>query len=223
MLELRYLNEFEETPEEQRDAYVAGELRRIVAEGEPLLLSVLRVPDDEARSAALLLLRDNATELGDRVFEVAPGPYRLRLTADASPPARDPQNRLIPEAKRGRVLVVKLGNKGGRLPEKANGKAVAQFSGKRRQILVSGGADLYESAEVGREWKAFSQREATLILRTWGVGVQTQSCLTHMVNGEIVEGQSFYLVEEEPQPRELGAPPESAEAPKGRKPPKARG
>lgn len=216
MLELRYLTAFEDTPEEQRDAYVAAELRRIVADGEPLLTSILRVPDDEAKSRALELLREGATETGEKVFETSPGPYRLRLADGVTPPDRDPQARKLGEPKRGKTLIVKLGNKGGRLPEKASGKLVAAFSGKRRQILVSGGADLYEQAEITREWKSLQQRDATLVLMTWGIGVQTQKCLTHMgKDGEIVEGQSFYLVEEEPQAREIGAEPEGKPA-KGR-------
>lgn len=208
MLELKYLHAFDETPENARDAYVAAELRKIVADGAPLLTSILRCPDDDAKSRALSLLRDNATEMGERVFESAPTAFRLRLAEDATPPEKDPQGRRLPEAKRGNTLVVKLGNKGGRLSDKADPRLVAQFSGTRRQLLVGGGADLYEQAEVTRTPKAFSQRDATLILKTWGLGVQIEKCLTHMdrEKGEIVEGQSFYLVDEEPQSRELAGP-----------------
>lgn len=226
MLDLRYFIAFEETPEAQRDAYVAKELRRIVAEGQPLLTSILRTPDDEAKTRALELLRDNATDLGDRVFESAPSSFRLRLAEDATPPDRDAQARKLPENKRGNTLVVKLGNKGGRLTsEKADPKLVSRFSGKQRQILATGMADLYEQAEITRTARSFAQREATLILRTWGVGVQAQRCLTHYdrEKGELVEGQSFYLVEEEPQPRELAGPTDDEKTEKAAKPPKARG
>lgn len=208
MLELKYFSAYDETPVTARDAYVAAELRKIVADGAPLLTSILRCPDDDAKSKALELLRDNATEMGERVFEAAPTSYRLRLAEDAKPPEKDPQGRRLPEHKRGNTLVVKLGNKGGRLGEKADKRLIEQFSGTRRQLLVGGGADLYEMAEVTRTPKAFAQRDAVLILKTWGVGVQTERCLTHYdrVKEEIVEGQSFYLVDEEPQSKDLAGP-----------------
>lgn len=209
MYELSFLNRFEETPESERPGYVAAELRRIVTEGEPLLTTVLRCPDDDAKSLALTLLRDGVTETGETVFDEPPAAVRLRLEPDAIPPERDPQNRKLPEKKRGHVLVAKVGNKGGRLPEKADAKVVASFSGQRRQVLVSGGADLYETAEITREWKSFSLRNATLILKTWGLGVQKERCVSHLdrATGELIEGQSFYLVEEQPQPKELAPPP----------------
>jgi hypothetical protein len=219
MMELEYFLEYGDLSEDARDEYVAAELRRLVADGRPLLTSILRVPDDEAKSRALELLTANVTAVGDVVFDVAPSQFKLKLAEGVTPPDKDPQARPLPASKKGNVLVVKLGNRGGRIPEKATGKQVEMFSGKRRQILVSGGADLYELAEVGRTAKPFPLRAATLILRTWGVGVQTQRCLTHMGrDGEIVEGQSFYLVDEEPQPRELGAEPEASKSNTKKKP-----
>lgn len=201
MYELSYFADFDRTSDAERPAYVARELRRIVADEQPLLTTILRSPDDDAKSLALSLLRDNATELGDVVFEEPPTAFRLRLAADATPPDRDPQGRKLSKDRVGKVLVAKIGNKGGRLPEKVDPKVAHSFSGPRRQVLVQGGADLYETADVTREWRSFAMRHATIILKTWGLGVQTQRCLSHMVNGELVEGQSFYLVEEMPQAR----------------------
>ena len=44
------------------------------------------------------------------------------------------------------------------------------------------------------------KRNATLVLKTWGIGVQSQRALGYFDRdkGEMVETQSFYLVEEEP-------------------------
>lgn len=200
MFELNHLNEYESTPKERRNAYVVSELRKILAAGQPLLTTILRCPDDDARSHALHLLKENADEEGNPVLDDQVTAVRLRLHPDAKPPERDPQNRGLPEAKRGKVLVAKIGNKGGRLPPDASGKQIAQFSGQRRNTLVNGGADLYETAEITREWKSYGLRNATLILKTWGIGVQSQRALGYFDRdkGEMVETQSFYLVEEEP-------------------------
>lgn len=200
MFELSHLNEYETTPKDKRNAYVTAEIRKIIAAGLPLLTTILRCPDDDARSHALHLLKENTDEEGNVVLEDQVTAVRLRLHPDAKPPERDPQNRGLPEAKRGKVLVAKLGNKGGRLPPDASGKQIAQFSGQRRNTLVNGGADLYETAEITREWKSFGLRNATLILKTWGIGVQGQRALGYFDRdkGEMVETQSFYLVEEEP-------------------------
>ena len=56
------------------------------------------------------------------------------------------------------------------------------------------------TAEITREWKSFGLRNATLVLKTWGIGVQSQRALGYFDRdkGEMVETQSFYLVEEEP-------------------------
>lgn len=202
MYEIDHFQDFEDLAKEKRPAYVVGELRRIVREKAPLLSTILRHPDDDVKSLALSLLRDGVTEAGDPVFEAGQvANVRLRLAEGAEPPHKDPQGRTLPPEKRGNVLVVKVGNRGGRLPEDAPGKQVAAFSGPRRQVLVSAGAPLYELAEVGRVWRAYSLRVAILVLRTWGVGCNPQEGLSHFdkATGEIVYGQRFWLVEEETQ------------------------
>lgn len=202
MYEIEHFQDFDETPKEKRPAYVASELRRIVRERKPLVSTVLRHPDDDVKLVALTLIRDGVTEAGDSVFEAGQvANLRLRLVEGAEPPPKDPQGRAIPPERRGNVLVCKVGNKGGRLPEDAPGKQVAAFSGPRRQVLVSAGASLYELAEVGRTWKAYPLRIATLILRTWGYGCNPQERLSTVdkATGETVFGQVLWLVEEEPQ------------------------
>ena len=210
MYQLDYFNDHEGQKPEALELYVAAELRRLVAAGAPLLTTVLRYPDQDVQQVALQLIDANATETGETVFEEPPTSFRLRLATDAKPPVRDPQGRKLSAEKAGAVLVAKVGNKGGRLGEKAPAAAVDAVSGPRRAITVNARADLYETVEVGRAWKVFRRREATLVLRTYGVGVQTyQHAITNdPKTGEEIEGQSNWLVDEEPQtrPAEVDAP-----------------
>lgn len=164
-----FCEDFQTTLKAERTAYVASELRRIDAEGLPVLRTVLSCPDDDAQALATMLLHDNADDAGEEIL--SPRAWRLRLVKDAVPPPTDPQGRRLPEGRRGKVLVVKVGNKGGRLPEGATATQTDAFSGPRRGITVRAGRDLYELAEVTHAAKPYSLRNAILILRQWGFAV----------------------------------------------------
>ena len=164
-----FCEDFQQIARPLRTAYVVRELKRIDREGLPILRTVLACPDDDAQSLATLLLHSNVGDDGDEI--IAPRAWRLRLVADAAPPKTDPQGRLLSADKRGKVLVVKTGNKGARLAEDAPSSQTDAHSGPRRTVSVRAGRDLYELQEVTATPRTYSLRNAILILRQWGVGV----------------------------------------------------
>lgn len=195
-----------------RRDYVVSELRRIAAEGLPILRTILSCQDDDAQSAATALLAANVDDDGMEIIEDPR--WRLRLAEGAVPPATDPQGRKLPKDKAGKVLVCKVGNKGGRLGEDATKEQVEAHSGPRRTTTVRSGRDLYETVEVTRTPKVYSIRNAILILRQWGVGCTYERArIEPDKDGNPVEVQNYWLVEEVLEARESTGETE-AEAPK---------
>lgn len=196
MIELPpFCEAFQTTPRRDRDGYVAGELRRIRQEGHSVLATVIGCADDDAQACATRLLHDNLDPEGGEILEALP--WRLRLVKDAVPPNTDPQGRRLPKEKQGNTLVVKVGNKGGRLRDNAEAEQVRAFSGPQRTVNVRAGRDLYETVEVTRDPKVFTLRNAILILRRWGHGVTYERArMEPDRDGNLVEVQCNWLVEE---------------------------
>ena len=102
------------TAAEQR-AYIASELRRIDAEGAPLLtVCVAYLQDDRVQQIAHeLISRNYDSDTGEQIF--APREWRLKLVDGGKPPTVDPQGRQLSAAEAGKVLVAKVGVLGGEL------------------------------------------------------------------------------------------------------------
>jgi len=196
----------------ERRAYVVNELRRIDRAGLPILRTILSCQDDDAQGAATALLAANVHDEGGEI--ISDPRWRLRLAEGAVPPPTDPQGRKLPKDRVGKVLIAKVGNKGGRLGEDATAAQLEAHSGPRRTTTVRSGRDLYETVEVTRTPKVYSLRNAILILRQWGVGCTYERARVEPnKDGEPVEVQSYWLVEEVLEPREATGDAE-AEAPK---------
>ncbi|MBL0219657.1 MAG: hypothetical protein IPQ07_38055 [Myxococcales bacterium] len=209
-----FCDDFHATPKkEARRAYVANELRRIHSEGLPVLRTVLSCPDDEVQALATALLAANVDDDGE---EILPDHlWRLRLADGAVPPSTDPQGRKLPKSDQGRVLVCKIGNKGGRLQEDATKEQVEAHSGPRRTTTVRAGRDLYDTAPVSAVARTYSFRNAVLILRQWGVGCTAERArMEPDRDGNPVEVQNYWLVEEVLEAREPREHADEPEAPK---------
>lgn len=158
------------TTDAARRAYVAEEVRR-VAKSSPtkLLLAVLACSDVHSQLIALEFLTRGVDDDGEQVIE--PRVWYLRLAEGARPPETDPQGRRLPPSKAGTVLVAKLGNKGGNVPNNAPMERLARFNGPERAALGNSRRDLYETVEIGRDPKSFTLPHAVKLLRRYGVGV----------------------------------------------------
>ena len=141
-----------------RRAYVADELRRVQQDGPLPLAALLFGGGDGVADIALDLVRRGYDDAG---AEVVPPGYdsriRLRLREGAVPPDCDAQGRKLPEADRGKVLLVKLQNI---QVDKATDREVAERVGR----------DLYRQARVTHEPHFYRFDDAVAILRKWGVG-----------------------------------------------------
>ena len=152
-----------------RRAYLVSEIRRLAAEGAPILSIVLAQLDDLLRESALELVRQNDDGAGNLIFEHRT--WAVRLIEGEAPPDVDPQGRPIPPGERGKVLVVKVGNLGGDVKPTAEASEVMQYSGPQRLVRAQSGRNLYRTVKIGRAPVALSFDDAVAALRQWGVGV----------------------------------------------------
>lgn len=153
--------EYHRRPRIEREAYVRSELARLRDADALRLSTILACGSDEAATVALRLLREGGYDAEGRELVAADWAPYLRLVDKATPPERDPQNRLLPEGKRGRVLVTKVG--------------LRRFEDGRERFISDGlGRDLYEMVEVGPTARAYRLAHAVTVLRAWGRGVATE-------------------------------------------------
>lgn len=139
-----------------RRAYVAEQLRAMVRGSGLSLSAILAGAVDGAASEAMELLVSGRDDAGREI--VPPGWVpTLRLREGAAPPDRDPQGRKLSDDKRGKVLVVKLGNRPMEAPDRITTERARR--------------DLYDVAEVTHDARAYRTAEAVAILRQWGVNV----------------------------------------------------
>lgn len=139
-----------------RRAYVAEQLRAMQRGGGISLSAILAGSTSAAATEALELLAAGRDDSGRDVVPPGWAPV-LRLREGAAPPDRDPQGRKLDDARKGKVLVVKVGNR--------------PMDGRERITTERARRDLYDVTEVTREAKAYRIREAVTILRQWGVDV----------------------------------------------------
>lgn len=158
------------TTDADRRNYVAKEVRRVARESPTrILLAVLACTDALSQMIALEFLSKGTDDDGEQVIE--PRVWYLRLVDGARPPETDPQGRRLPPTKAGSVLVAKLGNKGGNIPNNAPPERLARWNGPERAALGNARRDLYETVEIGAEPKAFALPVAVKLLRRYGAGL----------------------------------------------------
>lgn len=179
-------------PDAERRAYVASEIKRLVADGAPLLTAIIACSDGRTQQIALTLVKRNSDGEGSALFEHRDG-WKLRLVENGAPPAVDPQGRKLAAGDAGKVLSVKLGTLGGDLGPEADAREVQQWGAEARTARAQRGRDLYRLGRVTHAGEVFSLDDAITILRQWGVGIATREVRR--------DGQLAWLVEEVPTRR----------------------
>lgn len=180
-------------PDAERRAYVVSELKRLEADGAPILTAILACSDGRTQAMALDLVTRNTDGQGGRILAHR-GAWALRIVEGGVPPAVDPQNRKLAPADVGKVLVVKVGTLGGDLDAKADAREVAQWGAEGRQDRARKGRDLYRLERVTHAGGSYTLEDAITILRRWGVGIGPRE----FASGT---GQLLWLVEEVPPVR----------------------
>lgn len=195
-------------PDKQR-GYIESELRRLHADGEPLLYAALTVPLDSQRDVAISI----ASQITPIVF--------LRLVAGAIPPPLDPQGRKTQGDDAGK-LVAKTGQVG-QMPASQvlsaveSGETARYGAMSRNQAIAPSRQGLYYTVSIGKEPTGVPFDHAVAILRAWGHGVRGEDHRfrerverTHvpankdrsdmgMVEARMSFRQDTWLVEEVPQ------------------------
>lgn len=155
-----WLTEWDRTVDPRRlRSYVASEVKRLIAEGQPVLHLAIMAPLSQQQDLALSVLR----ETGYRPL--------LRLRKDAVPLSVDGEGRQLPKELRGKVLRAKVAFKGDDPGLKSDPVAASKYSGPMRQQLAKT-EGLYRYRDVSHEPDSYSLDEANIILRQWGVGVR---------------------------------------------------
>lgn len=153
-------------------SYVMKELARIAEAGAPVITQVLLAPlEDQTVLAMSVLSKEFKYAIGGK-----PHRYYLRLVPGvtlAPPFHRDPQGREVPADKRGKVLVAKVGTKGGQITDSHTmpESVVGEFNGPNVQRAATIGRDIYEYVEIGRHPVEVSREHAVMILRRYGKGI----------------------------------------------------
>jgi hypothetical protein len=140
--------------------YIADELQRIIAEGEPPLSAILTRPLPDQQDMALAVLRSRQ-----------PVVY-LRLHSDAKPPTVDPYGRPLPDTKRG-VFVTKVGTRGA--GPGSSDQEGAMWTGTMRHAKNRPGNTrdpLYDTVEIGNTPTAMPVDQAVTVMRQWGFGIR---------------------------------------------------
>lgn len=144
--------------------YAREELERLHSRNAPLLFAALSTG-----------LPEQCDVLVSLIHEIGYTPM-LRLYPKASPPPFDSQGRSLPESKRGKVLVTKVGVVGQMAQSeiKLRNAETTRYTGPARATLAYSSRGLYRTVEISETPRAFSLDDALVILRQWGVGLSSK-------------------------------------------------
>jgi hypothetical protein len=170
-------------PHAQRE-YVAAELVRIAREGRPVLNEVMTAPFAGQSEIAMALLGEGA------LSEFNGGMVRLRLVDGAVPPHVDADGLPLPEADRGKVLLAKVGTKGGALNQSHTLPSVVTdpYSGPNLQRNTNARQPNSRYVRITRAGTFVSFAQAAVVLRQWGRGVNPQ--LSYRYGRKVVDNAS---------------------------------
>jgi hypothetical protein len=175
-------------PLSQRN-YVKAELERIIAAGAPVMSMVLTAPLSEQTQLALSILSNGEV----------PCRFWFRLVPKASPPIQDPQGRVLPEEKQGRVLVAKVGTKGGQIQQshKQPDAVTSEFSASSLQRAAAMNRDIYQYVELTHDKVTeVPFAKASVLLNQYGYQIRQPRYHGRGTPRQI----DFWLVEEVPAP-----------------------
>lgn len=161
------------------EKYVEAEIKRIGSERKSLIKAILTNRLNVASVPSRLLF--------NKIAELGLSHVYLKLTDECdknkTAPDKDPHGALIAEKYRGRVLIAKLGNKGGDIQnsENADPSLTDKFSGKKRQALFNQRAAYY-TAQVSAVPTKHTIEKALLIMAQWGFGVKEKRFISRAVS-----------------------------------------
>lgn len=169
--------------------YVQSELRRIIALGMSPIKAIYQNQTYIDIIGSKIVV--------DAIQDAGVSHVWLKLTdecvASLAAPHRDPHGSLLNQEYRGRVLVAKVGQAGGRVgdTESNDPEVVKRYSGVQRQALFSQ-RKAYEVEIVSAEARRFTFQKAMLIFQNWGFGVKTR----RMLRKDVGVFQDQWIVEE---------------------------
>lgn len=154
--------------------YVRSEMERVMSEGGPVILSVLRM-EEIPRAYALKEVLGNPEDdvFGGRRWKVA-------LIPGVVPPEKDPHGALLPEGKRGKVLAAKVGLRSREErqdPGQTTVNANPKFSAPNTQAAFSNARmkygypqSPYIIKEIGSEPVELKTEDAITVIKRYGWG-----------------------------------------------------
>jgi hypothetical protein len=168
-----------------RERYIVNELKRLVTDKIPVISSILRAhPNCQVQTMELLSkgFSVNTAQIPiiTQAFLQLVEPDRLKgykhrnklgklVDLQCLPPNIDPQGRVIDAEKQGKVLVVKVGTRGGLAnPNEEDPDANVPFSSEQIQRKQDIGKSIYNMVSVTRTPQSFPVRTAVVILRQYG-------------------------------------------------------
>lgn len=200
--------DFDRQSSKARERYIVKELQRLVEEKIPVISSILRShPNCQVQTMELLSkgFSVNSAQIPiiTQTFLQLVEPDRLKgykhrnklgklVELQCLPPNIDPQGRAIEAEKQGKILVVKVGTRGGLAnPNEEDPKANIPFSSEQIQRKQDIGKAIYNMATVTRTPQSFPVRTAVVILRQYGWAIAQQPFRDN--------GKCNWLVIEHPQ------------------------
>lgn len=175
--------------------YISEEIARIAALGAPVLTQVMSAPLEVQTVLALSILNSD-TPIPEHRF-------LLRVVPGSKLPDRDPQGRELSAADKGKVLVCKIGTKGGQLNQSSlmPEAIVGAYSGPAVQRASTLGQDIYQYVRLTTKPLDVPVGRAAVIMRAYGNLIampRYRNRGKRDANGNEIAPLDFWLVEEIP-------------------------
>lgn len=175
---MKEVSRYLKSPVELRK-YVQSELRRIIALGMSPIKAIYQNQTYIDVIGSKIIV--------DAIQDAGVSHVWLKLTdeciASLAAPHRDPHGSLLNQEYRGKVLVAKVGQAGGKVgdTESNDPEVVKKYSGTQRQALFSQ-RKAYECEVISAEPRRFTFQKAMIIIQNWGFGVKARRMLRKDVN-----------------------------------------
>lgn len=173
---------------EKLKKYIVSELRRVIAMGKSPIKAIYQNQQYVDYCGSKIIL--------EAIEDAGISHVWLKLTTEAASgdcPHRDPHGSLLNAEYRGKVLVAKVGNAGGRVGDSESNNPIVtnRYTGTSRNALFST-RKAYETEVLTEEPKYFPIHKAMLIMAQWGYGIKTK----RMIRQDVNKFQDQWLVEE---------------------------
>lgn len=179
---------------QQKREFAIQEISRLIDEKRPVLTSVLSSGLEDQVDICLTILNQNEVP---HVFE-----WKVKLVDGCTPLEYDPDGKPLPQEKRGKVMIVKVGTVGHFGPtadtSKMSSAETERYGAKGLQHLLNRGYKSYKGVEIGFEPKKLQSIDhAISVLRKFGKGVVMPRFMKRL-------NRDMWMVEELPQVPQSG-------------------